>query len=145
MGDNSAAVPVDFPSLAERFRKGPQFRIHDEECQNQEAGVGSGKGPETMGEKDSGVIPPAPASFRVVDRLKRKFGLGDQPVKRLKLYQRLERLAALHGDVVLAAISEAVCQSVGKDKPGRYFCRAVCGRLVDLGLSENGGTQDARW
>lgn len=145
MDRNSAAESVPFDSVVERFRREKQFRIRQQESQNHEAGAGAGALPAESVPKDSSASCPVPASLHVVERLKRKFGLGDQPAKRLKLYQRLAKLAAVHGDVVLSAISEAVCQSVGKDKPGRYFCRAVCGRLADLGLSENGGTEDARW
>jgi hypothetical protein len=142
---NGAAVPVDFGTLRDRLCK--KYGVQFGEGESQIGGLaGQSDAVSEIGARDrSGVDPGSQPVFSVVARLKRKFGLGDQPAKRLKLYQRLERLAALHGEVVLAVISEAVCSSAGKDKPGRYFCRAVCGRLADLKLSENGGDSYGSW
>lgn len=97
-------------------------------------------------ERDLGnLAPPGPVGHCVVERLQRKFGLGDHPKKRLVLYRRLEELAAVHGDRVLALISEAVCQAVGKDKPGRYFCRSICAKLAEAGVTTKGAVGDATW
>lgn len=111
---------------------------HPESCAAAAPGSTVGSG--------SGILPAsAPGGPCVVERLQRKFGLGDQPKKRLVLYRRLERLAALHGELVLALISEAVCCAVGKDKPGRYFCRAICAKLAEAGITEKGSVGDAAW
>lgn len=71
----------------------------------------------------------------VVERLHRKFGWGQSKEKRLKFYQRLQRLADAHGVEVFDVISECVAESVGTDKPAHFFCRAVKLRLRERGLA----------
>lgn len=77
---------------------------------------------------------PGRAGARVVERLKRRFGLGADPKKRLALYRRLERLHEVHGDLVLELISEAVAQAVAARAPGNYFCRAILAKLREARL-----------
>lgn len=110
--------------------------------------------PEAVSLEDAGAVSDvlaAAASGRsaersIEERLTLKFGLGADPAKRRKLYQRLERMVDREGDRVLRLISEAVAQSVGARDPGRYFCRAVTGKLRDSGLSLTGATEgDATW
>lgn len=81
----------------------------------------------------------------VAARLQRKFGLGDQPKKRMMLFRRLESLVEKHGDLVVDLISEAVACSVGKDHPGRYFARAIVLKLNEKGLHTGKGDGNASW
>jgi hypothetical protein len=74
----------------------------------------------------------------VQDRLVRKFGLGDVPSKRRKLYDRLAALVEQHDSLVLDIISEAVAESCGTRHPDRYFCRAVRAKLQHIGLDRAG-------
>lgn len=76
----------------------------------------------------------------IIARLRKKFGLGDQPAKRMALYQQLQNLEAVHGSIVLDVISEAVAESLGADKPDRYFCRAVKMKLQARGLGRGSST-----
>jgi hypothetical protein len=68
----------------------------------------------------------------VIDRLRRKYGLGANPAKRMAFYQRVQEIVDKHGDPAYEAVSEAVAQSVGKLHPDRYFCKAVANKLKEL-------------
>lgn len=81
----------------------------------------------------------------VAARLQRKFGLGDQPKKRMMLFRRLEQMVERHGDLVVDLISEAVACSVGKEHPGRYFARAIVLKLNEKGLYNGKGDGNASW
>lgn len=85
------------------------------------------------------------AERSVSSRLQSKFGLGDTPSKRKELYRKLESLVATGGDRVLDLINECVADSVGRDKPGRYFCRAICARLREAGIREARKGGDSSW
>lgn len=83
---------------------------------------------------------------RVAERLVRKFGYGQSPVKRKELYRRLEKLAEAKGEAVIDLISEAVAESVGARMPDRYFCRAIVLKLREHGFTLNGSSGgDASW
>ncbi len=83
---------------------------------------------------------------RVVDRLKRKFGLGDRPKVRLALYKWLAALADEHGEPVLKAISVAVGQAVSARSPGRYFSSTVVRILRETSVISPGrGGGDQTW
>lgn len=69
----------------------------------------------------------------IINRLRLKFGLGAQPVKRMALYRRLERIVEKHGDPAYQIISECIAQSVDLDFPDRYFCKTVAIRFKQLG------------
>ena len=89
---------------------------------------------------------PNAAAPSVEERLTRKFGLGDAPDKRRKLYRKLQALAARHGETVLTLISEAVASSVGTRAPGKYFSKAIAAKLATARL-DGTGTEggDASW
>jgi hypothetical protein len=83
-------------------------------------------------------------SKTVTERLKRKFGLGQQPAKRLKLYAQIEAVVKLHGEAAMTVVSECVAEAVNGRAPDRLFCFVVKRRLIERGfLSEGGG--DASW
>lgn len=85
-------------------------------------------------------------TMTVQQRLRRKFGLGQDPGRRQKLYDRVAALAAKHGDRVFTIISECVAESVGTRYPDRYFCKAVKLRLQEAGLSlVEGADTSAEW
>lgn len=89
---------------------------------------------------------PKEDQHRVVDRLKRKFGLGDRPKVRLELYKWLGRLADQHDEKVLDVISVAVAQAVTARFPGRYFSATVVRILRERGLISSGKTgENASW
>lgn len=80
----------------------------------------------------------------VEQRLRKKFGLGDQPAKRIALYRQLERIVEDHGEPAERVISEAVAESVSADRPDRYFCAAVKRKLQDRGFTRLAGAS-AQW
>lgn len=69
----------------------------------------------------------------LVGRLRREFGLGDNPKARMRLYLLLARHAE-RSDVALKVIRETALEAKGKDKPGRWFARSVILRLVEAGV-----------
>jgi hypothetical protein len=69
----------------------------------------------------------------ITQRLRTKFGVGAQPVKRMALYRRLEWIVDKHGDRAYQIISETIALSVDLDYPDRYFCRTVSMRFKELG------------
>lgn len=89
---------------------------------------------------------PEPIGIRssITERLTKKFGLGESPLKRKALYQLLEKLHQEHGDEVIRIISEAVAQAVGAREPARYFCRAVKAKIAAAGLSIH-AADDVMW
>lgn len=80
----------------------------------------------------------------ITERLKKKFGLGQYAIKRLKLYARLEQLYTKHPELVNQLISEAVAASVAARHPDRYFCVAIKQKLIDAGLAAE-GPGEATW
>jgi len=87
----------------------------------------------------------APPAEKVSVRLERKFKLGANPKQRRSLYQRLDLVVAHHGQEAIDVIGEVVADAVGKDKPDRWFCKAVLGRLRDRKLLANVETGDPSW
>ncbi len=75
----------------------------------------------------------------IAHRLEAKFGLGDRPTVRRKLYRRLEREVEAHGEVAYECVAIAAADAETADKPGRYFSKAVTSRLRERGLLEGGG------
>lgn len=100
--------------------------------------------PTTLSEMfaERSTLPPL-ALPSVSARLQRKFGLGEAPNKRMKLYKRLEALVEKWDQKVLDLISEAVAEAVGARKPDRYFCRAIVLKLREAGLSIQDADPDA--
>lgn len=74
---------------------------------------------------------PVPQELGLAERLKKRFGLGEDPRKRSVLYRRLETLWLQHGEIVWTLCAEAAAQSAGTNNPGRYFCKAILGKLRD--------------
>jgi hypothetical protein len=67
--------------------------------------------------------------------LLKKFGLGMTPHVTRRLYNRLEREAAKHGEPVLRIISECVLASDNAStSPGAWFRAAVSHRLREHGF-----------
>lgn len=82
---------------------------------------------------------------RIQARLAKRFGLGDKPASRQKLYKWLADLADQHGEPVLRAISIAVAQSVSAERPDRYFCATVKRLICEAKLASASGPEDAKW
>jgi len=80
----------------------------------------------------------------VEQRLRRKFGLGDCPAKRIALYRQLEKIVEEHGEPAEVCISEAVAESINAHRPDRYFCAAVKRKLQDRGFTRS-STSEAQW
>jgi len=80
-----------------------------------------------------------PPDLSVIGRLRRRFGLGDDPKRRMLLYQRLQVLVDRHGEPVLQLISEAAAGAVGKNNKaggeGRWFSKAICAKLAEAGIT----------
>ena len=99
----------------------------------------------TRPQADPGGNTGPPPGLSVVGRLRRRFGLGDDPKKRMLLYQRLQLLVDRHGEAVLVLISEAAGGAAGKDREGRWFAKAICAKLAEAGLTLKGGGHGASW
>jgi len=69
----------------------------------------------------------------LVGRLRREFGLGDNPKARMRLYLLLARHAE-GNDLALKVIRECALEAKGKNQPGRWFCRTVTLRLTEAGV-----------
>lgn len=82
---------------------------------------------------------------RVQARLAKRFGLGDKPLSRQKLYKWLADLADQHGEPVLRAISIAVAQSVSADRPDRYFCATVKRLICEANLASASSPEGSQW
>lgn len=74
------------------------------------------------------------SSGSIVERLRRRFGLGDKPTCRQKFYESLEKLVGVKGEIVLSLISLAVSQSVGSRQPDRYFCACIKVLLLEKNI-----------
>jgi hypothetical protein len=74
----------------------------------------------------------------IAQYLRQTFGLGDNPIVREKLYQRLQRLVDAGTPGVLDAVKE--CEKAAGDPstrhPGRFFASVVKRRLLELGVYE---------
>lgn len=71
----------------------------------------------------------------IAKRLEAKLGLGQFPLIRRRLYQRLQRLCEQKGDGPLQVIAALVQEAEGpkiRDK-GQYFCYVVKRRLEEAG------------
>jgi len=75
----------------------------------------------------------------IAARLQARFGLGDRPAIRMRLYRRLEREVELHGAPVYEQIAAAAADSDTADNPGHYFARTVTIRLRDRHFLQQGG------
>jgi len=84
-------------------------------------------------------------SFRIQERLQRKFGDGEKPVSRRKLYKWLADLADQHGEPVLIVISTAVAQSVSARRPDRYFCSVVKRLICEAKIASASSPEGAKW
>lgn len=68
----------------------------------------------------------------VAKRLEERFGLGDQPGVRKKLYARLERAVEEYGELAYGAIARAVGDAPHMRCPDRWFCATIVARLRAL-------------
>lgn len=80
---------------------------------------------------DEAAAKPPTVDLGLAERLKKRFGLGEDPRKRAVLYRRLETLFIQHGQIVWTLCAEAAAQANGTNNPGRYFCKAILGKLRD--------------
>lgn len=91
-----------------------------------------------IAEKQAEIVP------TVEQRLRRKFGLGDQPAKRIALYKQLQAIVDRHGRDAEDVIGEAVAESVGTNHPDRYFCKSIKLKMRERGFSGAASTS-AEW
>lgn len=86
------------------------------------------------------------ATATIVERLVRKFGLGDRPDCRRKFYGRIAEMASKYGQQVLDLVSVAAAQASSARQPGRYFCACVKVLAAERGLSfEPEAPREASW
>ncbi len=76
----------------------------------------------------------APVGRRIAERLERHFGLGTDPEKRRKLFERLEDEVEEHGDKAYAIINDCLQGSLSARKRARWFCKSVILRLKEAGF-----------
>jgi hypothetical protein len=74
-----------------------------------------------------------PMEMDVKRRLLAKFGAGDDPDARDRLYSRLEDEVRKHGKPVYDIISSCARAATGAVYPDRYFAAAVSRRLREQG------------
>jgi hypothetical protein len=67
-------------------------------------------------------------------RLEAKFGLGEFPMIRRRLYTRLERACEQHGDAAYIIVCDCGQAALTKGKPGNWFSSAVSARLKEAGF-----------
>jgi hypothetical protein len=67
-------------------------------------------------------------------RLEAKFGLGEFPMVRRRLYARLERACEQYGDPCYISVCDCGQAAETKAKPGNWFCAAVSSRLKEAGF-----------
>jgi len=75
--------------------------------------------------------------YRIVDRLTRRLGMGDNPRSRRSLYEWLAKLANEHGEPILEIISTALAQAVSARNAGRYFSVVVLKIAAEKGYKKN--------
>jgi len=84
---------------------------------------------------DEGLLPAQDEKFSgLADRLSKRFGLGDRPVLRRALFDRLQRECTYHGEVVYRIIASACRSSESAREPDRYFCSVVSRRMREAGF-----------
>lgn len=66
-------------------------------------------------------------------RLKMRYGLGDFPLIRMRLFARLEALAVVN-DQAYRIISECGIAATEKRNPGNWFAASVTRRLAEAGF-----------
>jgi len=92
-------------------------------------------GPKDAHEDDSlkeGKADPSDKYRTVAKRLEALFGLGEHPLLRRKVYQKIQRAAIEHGPECYDVIRLAVSAAQAADKPDRYFVAAVTRELKVL-------------
>lgn len=75
-------------------------------------------------------------------RLERRLGLGEKPLVRRSVYQRLERMVAAHGQPVYTTIAEVAVVAESKQNPGRWFVAAITLRLAEMGYDCSSNTRE---
>lgn len=76
------------------------------------------------------------ASADIVDRLRRRFGLGSKPAARMQLYQTIAAAIAKHGERAETLVREAASQaSAASTHPDRYFCAAIKRKFSEAGIT----------
>jgi len=77
------------------------------------------------------------AKFRsVAKRLETIYGVGDNPMLRRKVYQKIQRAAIEYGPECYDVIKLAVSAAQTADKPDRYFVAAITRELKVLEMWE---------
>lgn len=72
---------------------------------------------------------PSAKKGTIVERLERRFGLGDRPDLARKLYAQVQTWVDEGGEERYRLVSEVVAQAVSARSPGRY-ARATLARLI---------------
>jgi len=81
------------------------------------------------------VIPADPISeANLLERMKRRFGLGDDPQKRLKFYEQVVNIVSSRGQLALDLVNKAAAQAVSARQPGRYFASLVKILFAERGI-----------
>lgn len=139
-GNPPAPVGPDLDSLVKRLQSRQTAQAQLEALKptapslglSKSIGQSSGQFPQEPG--SAPLNSDAAAGFTIVQRLERKFGLGDQPGTRRRLYQRLQNLVDQHGEAAFRVIAETVAESGHARKPDRWFVRSVKLRLQEAGM-----------
>lgn len=64
-----------------------------------------------------------------MQRLQARWGLGDNPKKRMVLYAKINTAYIQNQDLLLALLAEAEMGAALADNPPHYFCKAMAGKL----------------
>lgn len=73
-------------------------------------------------------------AFTIGQRLERRFGTGQDPQARRRLYARLQLAVEVHGERAYRALCTVAAEAESARAPDRYFCFSATRRLAELGL-----------
>lgn len=67
-------------------------------------------------------------------RLERKYGLGEDPEARRRLFARLQLAVEAKGEPAYRALCTVAAEATSARRPDRYFCFSAVRRLAELGM-----------
>lgn len=71
----------------------------------------------------------------ILEKLRRRFGKGQDPARREALYRRICSMVEQHGEKAYKLLCEAAAEAAGARFPDRYFCTAIVRKFTDNGIS----------
>jgi hypothetical protein len=85
------------------------------------------------------------AQAHLLERMKRRFGMGDDPTRRQKFYESVVKIVSERGQVALDCVNQAAAQAVSARQPGRYFAALVKCLFAERGIAFSTVTTSSDW